>query len=252
MKIISWNVAGINACMKKGLIDSMKKENAEVYCFQEVKATKEKMPKFIDGYEEYHSFADKKGYSGVSTLTKVKPLNVIYGIGEKEFDSEGRMVTLEFEEFFVINVYFPNSQRELKRLDFKLKFNNLFLKFCKKLEKKKPILAFGDFNVAHTELDIKNAKANEKNAGFTKEERNWFTEFLKNGFVDTFREFVKEGDHYTWWTYRNNARERNIGWRIDYSVASESIKNKITESKILNKVYGSDHCPISLTIKVKK
>ncbi|MEK6800437.1 MAG: exodeoxyribonuclease III [Nanoarchaeota archaeon] len=248
MKIISWNVNGINACITKGLLDFMKEENADIYCFQEVKATKEKIPK-IEGYHEFHSHAQKKGYSGVSIFSKIKPLSIIEGIGKEIFDSEGRTITLEFEDFFVINIYFPHAHRELKRLDFKLKFNKDFLVFCKKLEKTKPVIIASDFNVAHKSIDLTNAKSNEKNAGFTIEERNWFDSFLEEGYIDTFREFVKEGGHYTWWAYFNNARERNIGWRIDYFVLSKSLKNKLQNSIILKDVLGSDHCPISLEIE---
>lgn len=249
MKIISWNVNGINACVNKGLIDFMKRENAEIYCFQEVKATKEKMPRLLDDYHAFHAHAQKKGYSGVSIISKIKPLSVIEGIGDDKFDSEGRTLVLEFEDFFLVNVYFPHSHRELKRLGFKLDFNKRFSEFCKSLEKVKPVIIASDFNVAHTEIDLRNPKSNEKNAGFTLDERNWFDSFLKEGFIDTFREFVKEGSHYTWWAYRNNARERNIGWRIDYFVISDSLKNRLINSSILKDTLGSDHCPISLEIK---
>ena len=249
MKIISWNVNGINSCIKKGLIDFMKKENADIYCFQEVKATKEKMPQGLVDYHEFHSHAQKKGYSGVSVFSKIKPLSVIEGIGNKEFDSEGRTLTLEFDDFYLINVYFPHSSRELKRLDFKLEFNKLFLEFCKKLEKTKPIIIASDFNVAHKEIDLKNPKSNEKNAGFTIEERNWFDGFLNQGFIDSFREFVKEGENYTWWSYRNNARKRNIGWRIDYFILSKNLRDRLQKSDILKDILGSDHCPIGLEIR---
>ena len=248
MRIISWNVNGINACIKKGLIDFMKKENADIYCFQEVKATKEKIPQGLGEYHEFHSHAQKKGYSGVSIFSKIKPLSLIEGIGNLGFDSEGRALTLEFNGFYLINVYFPHSSRELKRLGFKLEFNKLFLEFCKRLEKIKPIIIASDFNVAHKEIDLKNPKLNEKNAGFTIEERNWFNDFLNRGFIDSFREFVKGGENYTWWSYRNNARERNIGWRIDYFILSKSLRDKLQKSDILKDIYGSDHCPIRLEI----
>lgn len=248
MKIISWNVNGINSCVSKGLVDFMKRENAEIYCFQEVKATKEKMPNIVQGYHEFHSHAHKKGYSGVSTFSKPKPLGVIEGIGDHIFDNEGRAITLEFEDYFLANVYFPHSHRELKRLEYKLGFNNKFLEFCKELEKKKPVIIASDFNVAHREIDLKNPKSNEKNAGFTIEERNWFDYFLKSGFLDVFREFVKEGENYTWWSYMHDARRRNIGWRIDYFVVSEKLKDRLITSRILKDTLGSDHCPISLEI----
>jgi exodeoxyribonuclease-3 len=247
MKVVSWNVNGINACLKKGLSDFIKNVDVDIYCFQEVKATKEKIPE-IKGYSGFHSIAKKKGYSGVSIYSKIKPIKIIEGIGEELFDSEGRVITLEFKEFFLINAYFPHSHRELKRLDFKLDFNNKFLEFCKELEKVKPIIIAADFNVAHKEIDLKNPKSNEKNAGFTINERKWFDEIIKYGFIDTFREFVSEGENYTWWPYMNNARERNIGWRIDYFVLSQSLKSKLVESKILKDISGSDHCPILLEI----
>lgn len=248
MKIISWNVNGVNACISKGLLDFMKKEDADVYCFQEMKATKEKLPKLLEEYHEYHYHAEKKGYSGVSVFSKIKPYAVIEGMGNDKFDKEGRVISLEFEEFFLINVYFPHSNRLLERLDFKLEFNKVFLEFCKQLEKIKPVVIASDFNVAHKEIDLTNFKSNEKNAGFTIEERNWFDSFLKEGFIDSFREFVKETGHYTWWSYMHNARERNIGWRIDYFVISKSLRSKLKESKILKDVIGSDHCPIMLKI----
>ncbi|MEK6927644.1 MAG: exodeoxyribonuclease III [Nanoarchaeota archaeon] len=251
MKIVSWNVAGINACVKKGLIEFIKKENAEVYCFQEVKANAEKLPDEIKNISGYHLFtnpAEKPGYSGVLVLSKIKPLQVINKFEEEILNGEGRVLVLEFDKFFLINAYFPHSHRELIRLDFKLKFNRAFLNLCEKLEKMKPILIASDFNVAHKEIDLKNAKPNKGNAGFTIQEREWFGSFLNRGFVDTFRMFNSEGGNYTWWTYMNNARERNIGWRIDYFVVSEKLKSFVKNSVILKDVYGSDHCPIELEI----
>ncbi|MBS3086516.1 exodeoxyribonuclease III [Candidatus Pacearchaeota archaeon] len=251
MKIISWNVAGLRSCFSKGLLDFMKKEGADVYCFQEVKCQANQFPHELSGlkgYEAFHSFAQKKGYSGVSVYTKIKPINVISGIGNDLFDFEGRTITLEFGNFFLVNAYFPHSHRELKRLSFKLGFNKHFLKFCKKLEKIKPVVIASDFNVAHKEIDLRNPKQNLKNAGFTKEEREWFDLFLKEGFIDTFREFTQEPGHYTWWTYRNNARQRNIGWRVDYFIISTKLKSKLKKSTILKDVLGSDHAPISLEI----
>ena len=253
MKIISWNVAGLRACFKKGLTNFMKKENADIYCFQEVKCQDNQFPEELNkmkDYEAFHSFAKKKGYSGVSVYTKIKPINVIYGIGDEIFDSEGRVLTLEFKNFFLINVYFPHSHRELKRLDFKLKFNKHFLEFCEKLQKIKPVIISSDFNVAHKEIDLRNPKQNEKNAGFTKEEREWFDILLKGGFIDTFREFNKDGGHYTWWAYRNNARQRNIGWRMDYFVISKKLIDGLKKSEILKDVFGSDHAPILLEIEL--
>ncbi|MEK6899081.1 MAG: exodeoxyribonuclease III [Nanoarchaeota archaeon] len=248
MKIISWNVNGINACVNKGLIDFMDNENAEIYCFQEVKATKEKIPKLLNGYHEFHAHAEKKGYSGVSVFSKIKPISVKEGIGEEVFDKEGRVLALEFNDFFLINAYFPHSHRELKRLDFKLKFNGKFIEFCNELERIKPVIIASDFNVAHTEIDLAHPKNNDGNAGFTKEERGWFDGFLKERFIDSFREFTKESGHYSWWPYMNNLRQRNIGWRIDYFVVSKSLKDKMLNSLILKDVLGSDHCPVSLEI----
>lgn len=251
MKIISWNVAGLRSCFKKGLFDFMKKENADVYCFQEVKCQIDQFPKELnqlEGYEAFHSFAQKKGYSGVSVYTRIKPINVINGIGNDSFDSEGRILTLEFDHFFLLNVYFPHSQRDLKRLNFRLQFNDSILDFCKKLEKTKPVIIASDFNVAHTEIDLTNPKQNMENAGFTKEEREWFDSFLKKGYIDTFREFTKDSGHYTYWSFMNNARGRNIGWRVDYFIASEKLKNKIKGSRILKEVMGSDHAPILLEV----
>ena len=251
MKIISWNVAGLRSCFNKGLPDFMKSEKADAYCFQEVKCQPNQFPKELNqlkGYEAFHSFAKKKGYSGVSVYTKLKPINVVYGIGENLFDSEGRVITLEFKDFFLINAYFPHSHRKLTRLDFKLNFNKNFLEFCRKLEKTKPVVIASDFNVAHKEIDLRNPKQNMKNAGFTKEEREWFDLFLKDGFIDTFREFNSEPGNYTWWTYRNDARKRNIGWRVDYFIISKKLRNKLGKSMILKDVLGSDHAPISLEI----
>lgn len=252
-KIISWNVNGLRAALRKGLLDFIRKEKADVYCFQEVKLSSRDLDSLlpflpVKGYETFYHIGKKNGYSGVAISSKIKPVSVIEGIGKKEFDDEGRVLTLEFEKFFLVNAYFPNSRRELARLDFKLKFNKLFSSFCKKLEKKKPVVITGDFNVAHQEIDIKNPKQNEKNAGFTIEERNWFEKFLDKGYVDTFREFVKEGGHYTWWTHRFNAREKNVGWRIDYFLISKKLRKSLINSSILKNVMGSDHCPVRLEI----
>ena len=252
MKIISWNVNGINSCMKKGLLRFIEKENADIILLQEVKVSKEKInPELLNlkKYNSFWSFAKEKGYSGLAVYSKSKPLNVIKEFGKKGIDKEGRIIALEFDNFFLINVYFPHSNRELKRLKFKLMFNNAFEEFCKKLGNKKPVIIGGDFNVAHKEIDLRNPKQNTNNAGFTIKERNWFDKFLKNGYIDCFRNFTKEGGNYTWWTYRNNARARNIGWRIDYFLISKKLKRSIINCSILNKITGSDHCPISLEIK---
>lgn len=248
MKIISWNVNGINAAIKKGLFEFMKKEDADIYCFQEIKISPKKTP-LIPGYESFWNPSKRNGYSGTAIFSKIKPLSVKKGIDVDEFDKEGRVITLEFKNFFLVNAYFPHSSRDLSRFDFKLNFNKNFLRFCEKLGKQKSIIIASDFNVAHKEIDLANPKQNEKNAGYTIEERNWFDGFLKKGYIDTFREFDSEGGNYTWWTYRFHARERNIGWRVDYFIISKDLKKKLVSSEILSKVMGSDHCPIRLVIK---
>lgn len=248
MRIISWNVNGINACAGKGAIESIGRENADVYCFQEVKVAKERLPSILEGYNAYHLHAAKKGYSGVSIFSKKKPLSLNYGIGLEEFDKEGRVLTAEFDNLFLVNAYFPYAHRELKRLDFKLDFDSRFINFCQTLDEMKPVVIASDFNVAHKEIDLANPTQNEGNAGFTLQERQWFDGFLKAGFIDTFREFTKEGGCYTWWSYASGARERNIGWRIDYFVASKRLKTKLKSSRILRDVRGSDHCPILLDL----
>lgn len=253
MKLISWNVSGINSCTKKGLIDFIKKENADLYCFQEVKSDPDQINfklKNISKYMKFWSPSEKKGRSGVAIFSKIKPISVKQGIGSEIIDKEGRLLTLEFKKFFLINAYFPHSHRTLKRLDFKLKFNKLFLNFCKNLKKKKPLIIAADFNVAHKEIDLRNPKQNKKNAGFTIKERNWFDEFLKQSYIDTFREFDDGPGNYTYWTYMNNARKRNIGWRIDYFIINKNLKSNLISSNILNNVYGSDHCPIKLVIDI--
>lgn len=253
MKIISWNVAGINACVKKGLMDFMKREKAEIYCFQEVKASEEKIPeelKRLENYSAFYCFSNKKGYSGISVYSKIKPINIINEFEDKILSEEGRTIVLEFCDFFLINAYFPHAHRELIRLDFKMKFDEAFLDLCKKLDKIKPLVIAADFNVAHKETDLENSKQNEGNAGFSDEERKWFEGFLKEGFIDTFREFNSNKGNYTWWAYRNNCRVRNIGWRIDYFVISKRLRDNLRKSIILKDVLGSDHCPISLEIEI--
>lgn len=250
MKIISWNVNGIRAVHKKGLLDFIYREKADIYCFQETKASQEVVDdslKNLSGYHAYWHSAQKKGYSGLLVYSRDKALSVVYGIGDKEIDAEGRVLALEFPNFYLVNAYFPHSGRELERLNFKLGFNKKFLKFCGQL--KKPVVIASDFNVAHQEIDLANPKQNEKNAGFTSDERDWFGGFLGKGYVDTFRSFVSGGGHYTWWTWRNDARERNIGWRIDYFVVSGELKERVGKSYILKQVKGSDHCPIGMEIE---
>ncbi|MBI4146255.1 exodeoxyribonuclease III [Candidatus Woesearchaeota archaeon] len=250
MKLVSWNVAGIKACIKKGLFDFVQKEQADAYCFQEVKASPKDTTITFPGYHSHWQLAEKNGYSGLLTLTKNKPLSITQGLGEKTIDAEGRVCTLEFDKFFLINAYFPHAHRELHRLPYKLRFNKQFETHCKKLAIKKPVIIAADFNVAHQEIDLRNPKQNQGNAGFTAEEREWLDQFLKSGYVDTFRHFVTEGGHYTWWTYRNNARQRNIGWRIDYLIVNKELIECVKESNILKDVAGSDHCPILLDIKL--
>ena len=241
MKFISWNVNGIRSCLRKGLLEFMKKESADFYLFQEVRARE--FPA-VAGYEAHGMPAEKNGYSGVLIYAKQKPISVQKGIGIEKFDKEGRVIVLEFEKFFLVNAYFPHSNRELVRLGFKLEFDMAFEEFCRKLEKKKPIIIGGDCNVAHKEIDLANPKQNQKNAGFTQQERDWFDSFVKSK-TDTFRFFhPRETGAYAWWTWRNNARKRNIGWRVDYFIASSAIKIKSAE--ILKDVFGSDHCPILL------
>ncbi len=247
MRIISWNVNGINACIKKGLLKFIEDSKADIYLFQEIKADKKTINKeiFNIGYNVFLFPAEKKGYSGVACLTKEKPNEVIKGIGKEKFDEEGRVLTLKFKGFSIVNTYFPHSQRGLKRLKFKLEFNKEFEGFIKKI--KNPVIG-GDFNVAHQEIDIARPKQNINNAGFTYEEREWFSNFLKKGYIDTFRYFHPNEIKYTWWTYRFHAREKNIGWRIDYFIVRKNFINKVIDSKILSNVHGSDHCPIEMLI----
>ncbi len=246
---ISWNVNGIRAIEKKGFIDIVQELAPDVIGIQETKAQPDQLSdklKNIPGYQSYFHSAEKKGYSGVAFYSKIKPQQVIYGIGIEEFDSEGRVITLEFKDHYLINIYFPNSGDKLKRIDYKLRFNNALLNFAKELEKNKSVILCGDFNVAHKEIDLKNPKNNVKNAGFTPEERAWMDTFLKAGFIDTFRKFNKEPENYTWWSYRFSARAKNIGWRIDYFCVSKKAEKRIKNAAILKDVLGSDHCPVSL------
>ncbi|MHA2143735.1 MAG: exodeoxyribonuclease III [Candidatus Thorarchaeota archaeon] len=251
MKIISWNVNGIRAILKKGLLDFIEKENADVYCFQETKSSPEMgdiAPLVLTDFEQYWHHAAKKGYSGTAILTRVPPISVFKGIDRKGFDIEGRALTLEYYEFFLVNVYFPNSGRGLDRLDYKLEFNTRLLRYVQRLRKKKPVIITGDFNVSHKEIDLARPKGNRGHAGFTDDERNWFDRLLSKGYVDTFREFSDEGGQYTWWSYLHNARAKNVGWRLDYFVICEELKTRMVKSEILNDVLGSDHCPIRLEL----
>lgn len=250
MKLVSWNVAGFRACLNKGFDDFFKEVNVDVFCIQESKVLPEQFSYQPEGYEMILNPAEKKGYSGTLIYTRVKPINVSFGLGIEEHDHEGRVITLEFNDFYLVNQYVPNVKRDLSRLEYRMKWEDDLRSYLKNLEKTKPVIMCGDLNVAHEEIDIKNAKANIGNAGFTYEEREKFTELLASGFTDTFRYFNPDKIEYSWWSYIGNARERNIGWRIDYFVVSNSIINKVSEPIIYNQIYGSDHCPVGLTVNL--
>ena len=251
-EIISWNVNGLRAVLKKGFEDFFKAHCPDILCLQEVKAQEKDVDFAPDGYGIYWNSAVKKGYSGVAVYSRHEPHNVTCGIGIEKHDQEGRVLTLEFEKFFLVNVYTPNSQNELKRLDYRSQeWDRDFLAYVKQLEKSKPVIFCGDLNVAHKEIDLANPKSNQRNAGFTIEERRGFDHILEAGFVDTFRKFNDKPEQYTWWSYRTRARERNVGWRIDYFCASEELMKDILNSEILADVHGSDHCPIRLQINKK-
>ena len=250
MKFISWNVNGIRACVQKGFLDIFNEMDADIFCLQETKMQEGQLELELPGYYQYWNYAVKKGYSGTAIFTKEEPLSVAYGIGIEEHDQEGRVITLEFDDFYFITVYTPNSQNELARLSYRMKWEKDFLAYLKKLEEKKPVIFCGDLNVAHKEIDLKNPKTNRKNAGFTDEEREKFSVLLENGFIDTYRHFYPEQEGiYSWWSYRFKAREKNAGWRIDYFVVSECLKERLVDAKIHTEVFGSDHCPVELEIK---
>ena len=250
MKLISWNVNGLRACMDKGFMDFFKEMDADVFCLQETKLQAGQIEMDLPGYYQYWNYAEKKGYSGTAMFTKKEPLNVTYGIGVEEHYHEGRVITAEFEEYYVVTVYTPNSQRELARLNYRMTWEEAFLNYIKSLDAKKPVIFCGDLNVAHKEIDLKNPKTNHKNAGFTDEERACFSKVLETGFVDTFRYFYPEmKDIYSWWSYMFQARAKNAGWRIDYFVTSERMNDALTDAKIHTAVMGSDHCPVELTLK---
>ena len=250
MKLISWNVNGLRACVKKGFLDFFREADADIFCIQETKLQEGQISLELEGYDQYWNYAVKKGYSGTAVFTKRKPLHVAYGLGIEEHDREGRVITLEYPGFYLVTVYTPNSQNELARLDYRMRWETDFLSYLKGLEQKKPVVFCGDLNVAHQEIDLKNPKTNRKNAGFTDEERQKFTELLQEGFVDTFRYFYPELEGiYSWWSYRFRAREKNAGWRIDYFCASEILKDKLVDAKIHTEVFGSDHCPVELLLE---
>jgi exodeoxyribonuclease III len=249
MKMISWNVNGLRAVMKNNFVKSIQAIDPDVLCLQETRATSDDIKIPVDDYLEFWNNGKKKGYSGTAIFTRIKPVSVTYGMGIPEHDEEGRIITLEFDNFFLVNVYTPNAQHGLIRLGYRLRWDADFLAFLNILEKKKPVIFCGDLNVAHKEIDIKNAKANEYNPGFTLEERTSFDHFIENGFIDTFREFNQEPNNYSWWSYRFKARERNIGWRIDYFCISHSLRPFLVDAFILKDVTGSDHCPVGIIIK---
>ncbi|MBR3117128.1 MAG: exodeoxyribonuclease III [Bacilli bacterium] len=251
MKLISWNVAGFRACLKKGFDDFFKEIDADVFAIQESKVEKDQFEYSPEGYEMYLYPAEKKGYSGTMVYTRVKPINVTYGMGIEEHDHEGRIITLEFNDFFFVTEYVPNVKRDLSRLDYRMKWEDDFRSYLKELEQTKPVVLCGDLNVAHNEIDIRNAKANIGNAGFTYEERGKFSELLESGFIDTFRHFNPDKEQYSWWSYMGRARENNIGWRIDYFVVSKNIINKVSNATIYDDVTGSDHCPIGIDINLQ-
>lgn len=250
MKLISWNVNGLRACREKGFLDFFKEADADFFCVQETKLQEGQIELELEGYEQYWNYAVKKGYSGTAIFTKHKPISVQYGIGMEEHDQEGRVITLEYEDFYLITVYVPNSQDGLARLNYRMRFEDDFLAYIKSLEKNKPVIYCGDLNVAHKEIDLKNPKTNRKNPGFTDEERQKFTNVLANGFIDTFRYFYPDKEQiYSWWSYRFQARSKNVGWRIDYFVVSEALKNRLLDASIHTQVMGSDHCPVELVIE---
>lgn len=251
MKLISWNVNGIRACVTKGFLDFFNEMDADIFCIQESKLQAGQIDLQLEGYHQYWNYAEKKGYSGTAIFTKKEPLSVTYGLGIEEHDKEGRVITLEFENFYMVTVYTPNSKNELARLDYRMVWEDAFREYLVNLDKKKPVIVCGDLNVAHKEIDLKNPKTNTRNAGFTEEERGKFTDLLNAGFTDTFRFFYPDlTGVYSWWSYRFSARAKNAGWRIDYFVTSKSIDEKLVDAKIHTEVLGSDHCPVELTIEL--
>lgn len=251
MKLISWNVNGLRACVGKGFYDFVSGEAPDILCLQETKLQAGQIQMELPGYEELWNYAEKKGYSGTALFTRIKPTEVLYGIGIPEHDREGRVITAEYESFCMVTVYTPNSQNELARLPYRMEWEDAFLAYLKELENKKPVICCGDMNVAHREIDLKNPKTNRKNAGFTDEEREKFGRLLESGFIDTFRYFYPDLEGaYSWWSYRFRAREKNAGWRIDYFLVSEILKDRLEDAMIYSQVQGSDHCPVGLQIKL--
>ena len=251
MKLISWNVNGLRAAVKHGFLDVFKELDADIFCIQETKLQEGQIELELPHYYQYWNYAEKKGYSGTAIFTKKKPLTVRYGLGIEEHDQEGRVITLEFEKFYVITCYTPNSQPKLKRLEYRMAWDDAFRAYIDQLNQHKPVIFCGDLNVAHQEIDLKNDKTNHKNAGFTDQERNKFTQLLNSGFTDTYRYFYpsKEGV-YSWWSYRFNARANNAGWRIDYFVSSKALDQKLTDAQIYTEIFGSDHCPVELDLDI--
>lgn len=251
MKLISWNVNGLRAVLKKGFEDFFYDIDADIFCIQETKMQEGQIEAFeLKGYKQYWNSAVKKGYSGTAIFTKMEPISVSYGIGIEEHDQEGRVITLEFEKFYLVNIYVPNSKRELERLDYRMIWEDEIRKYLCNLNKKKPVIMCGDLNVAHEEIDLKNPKTNRKNAGFTDEERNKMTELLNANFIDSYRYIYPEKIAYSWWSYMGNARQKDIGWRIDYFIVSSDIKEKMKDAYIFKDIYGSDHCPVGLDIEI--
>ena len=251
MKLISWNVNGIRACINKGFLSFFDESDADMFCIQETKAVSSQVELDTPGYSQFWNSAEKKGYSGTLVLTKEQPINSFYGLGIDKHDNEGRVITLEYEKFYLVTVYTPNSKRDLSRLDYRENEWDIdFLSYLIELEKLKPVIFCGDLNVAHKEIDLKNPKNNIRNAGFTAEERKGFDNIVSHGFIDTFRHFNNEGDNYTWWSYMGGARSRNVGWRIDYFCVSDELKSKLSNAKIHPDILGSDHCPVSIEIDI--
>ena len=249
MKLVSWNVNGIRACVQKGFEDTFKTLDADIFCIQESKMQAGQLDLSLDGYYQYWNYAEKKGYSGTAIFTKQEPVQVFYGMNMEEHDKEGRVITLEFDTFYMVTVYTPNSQNELARLDYRMEWEDAFRNYLLVLNQKKPVIVCGDMNVAHREIDLKNPKTNRKNAGFTDEERGKFTELLKSGFVDTYRYLYPDTEGvYSWWSYRFSARAKNAGWRIDYFCVSQCLKDRLVSADIHTEIAGSDHCPVELVI----